>query len=341
MPPEISPVAVLAEIARFKAVAAKGSYDAAQAWRAARQLPAQMERQVRAAIGASGSGDGAIASDGTVISIGQWSDVSRTTSCFFRIKSDNAFVNVPPNTRVGLVTGAASGAKVDEGKSIPLSKVTLANISLQPEKCAALVAVTDTLLFDLSASGMAMLNRELLGAISSSVDGAFLAAITAGLTPITSTAPLADLRAAQLAVNSVGRARLYFCASPDVGKLASTVSTASGGHAFQGASAAGGELAQLPFLIATGLSAGTLALIDASGVAAWGAAPTVDVSQAAALEMSSTPVGDSGMPAPASLVSMFQTNCTAMRAVCEIAAVRLHANAVSLITGISASTWGT
>jgi hypothetical protein len=63
----------------------------------------------------------------------------------------------------------------------------------------------------------------------------------------------------------------------------------------------------------------------------------VQVSSEADLEMSDTPASSSTTPTGASLVSMFQTNAVAMRAVATIAAQRLRDDACVLLENID---WG-
>ena len=58
---------------------------------------------------------------------------------------------------------------VPEGEAIPVSRVTLGNVLLEPVKASALIVVTDTLLRDVSAGGQSLFNRELAGAISDAV----------------------------------------------------------------------------------------------------------------------------------------------------------------------------
>ena len=77
---------------------------------------------------------------------------------------------------------------------------------------------------------------------------------------------LTDLRTALDAVNSVGSARLFWIASQDVAKRLSTFPKLC-----PNASASGGEVVEnLPLLVSSAAEAGSLRLLDASGVAATG-----------------------------------------------------------------------
>lgn len=338
MPETTSAIATLGWVARAHGLASKTFRDNAVDFLVHHGAPAAAQRIFKAAIGAGSTTDSTLGQYG--ISIGQWSDSARTRSAFYRIVADGAFARVPMETRVGMVTSTASGSVVPEGKSIPVSRVTLNNLILQPTKCGALIVVTDTLLLDVGA-GQSVFNRELLGVISDVVDTAFLDKIDNGLTPIASTGPLADMRAAMLAVTGGGLARPYWIASTDVGKLASTLGTTKGGSATAAASMVGGELANLPLLISGGCPAGTLYLIDAAQIAVDAVAPTVDVSSQADVLMDTAPSGmNSDVPSgSATLVSMFQSNSVALRATAIFGAEKLRATAAAIVTGISSTTW--
>jgi hypothetical protein len=335
MQPETTPaIATLGWVARAHAVASKSYAGAAEDFLAAHRVPEAAQRIYKAAIGAS---DSSMAPPG--ISLGQWSDSARTVSAFYRIMADGGFVRTPMHAKVGMVSSAASAGVVTEGRSVPASKIILGNVLLVPQTVAALVVVTDSLLLATDAGSQSVFNRELLGAISSAIDSAFLDRIDNGLTPITSTGTLADLRAALLAVTSTGLPRLYWIASVDVGKLASTMSVTKGGSATVAASAVGGELCNLPLLISSGCPAGTLYLVDAAQVAANGEAPTLAISTQADIQMDSTPSMDSTVPTAAAMVSMFATNSTALLSTAIFACEKLRASAVSVVTGITATTW--
>lgn len=335
MPPETSALATLAWAARAKSIAAKGGGEAAEAFLSANRVPEEVRRRIysKAAVSA------APATGTPNLSIGEWTDSARTASAFYRLLNDNALTRLPWHARVGMITSSASAAVVGEGKGVPLSKVTIGNIILAPAKVAALIAVTDNLLLETGAAGQTMLNRELMSLISEAVDSAFISAITNGVTPTASVSALADLRTAMSTVTFVGQSRPYWIAHPSVGALAATLSDAKGGQAFQAASVSGGELAGLPLLTTTGCPASTLIFLDGRGIAANAEAPSIDASSETDLEMSSTPVGAADVPTAAQMVSMYQTDSTALMAIAYIASQRLRANAVAVINNITAATW--
>jgi HK97 family phage major capsid protein len=336
-----SPIAVLSWVARAKAIAAKGYHDEAAAWMAANRAPEKAQRIFKSPAGAGSTIDSDLGDYG--ISIGAWSDSMRTQSAFYRILNDNGFTRVPIRTRVGITTVPVTGSVVGEGAAVPLSPLQLQNLMLQPVKAASLIVVTDELLRDISAAGQAALSRALMGAVSDAVDAAFLDAIVStGTTSIGSSGATAvdakaDLRAALLAVNTVGAAKLYWIAAPDVAKRASTLD-ATGLDAFPAMSAMGGELANLPCIVSSsGVPAGSLYLVDASGIAADGGPVTVKVSTQGDVLMDTAPPMNATTPTPASLVSLWQTNSTGLLANAWLGAQVLRDDAVAVITGIS---WG-
>jgi hypothetical protein len=337
MPPESSALAVLSWVARGKAVAQKSTFDDAVHWLAANRAPEQAQRIYKASIGAGSTTNSTLGSEG--IAIGAFSDSMRTASAFYRILSDNGFTRVPMQTRVGMVTSSPTAGVVAEGAGIPVSRVVLNNVVLAPIKAAALIVVTTELLLDVGAVGQACFSRELQSVVAAAVDTAFVDIVDTGTTPITSTSPTKDLRAALLAVNSTGIARPYWIAAEDVGKFASTLSTAAAGPAFAAASAVGGELANLPMLVSSGVPSGTLYLVDATGIAADGGPVTVDVSTQADVMMDTAPSMNSTTPTAAAMTSMFQTNSTALRALAIFGAAKIRSNAVAVVTGITTTTW--
>jgi HK97 family phage major capsid protein len=238
-----------------------------------------------------------------------------------------------------MLSSTPTGAVTAEGKATPVSKVVINNVQLVPSKVTALIVCTDELLTRVDAAGQALFSRELLGAISDAVDAAFVSTIATGVTPITSTGPMPDLRAALAAVNFVGQARPYWLAHPATAGLMSTLTATKGGPGTSAASVVGGELANLPLLTSTGVPTGSLYLIDGSGLAVNAETPTVDVSQEADIEMSTTPASASDTPTAAQMVSMFTTNSTALLATAWVAFQRLRTNAVAVVTGITATTW--
>ena len=337
---ETSALATLGWVARARGIASKGFHDGAANWLAANRAPDRAIRVFqKAAIGAGSSVDSDLGDYG----VSAFSASARTRSAFYRILDDNGFTRVPLNTRVGITTIPATGTAVGEGATVPVSRVTLQNVLVEPVLASALIVVSDTLLRDVSAAGQALFNNELKGAVSDAVDAAFLDLIVnTGTTSTVSAGATAvnakhDLRTALLAVNTVGAARLYWVAAPDVAAKASTLADTAGGDAFAAMSASGGELANLPCIVSSGVSSGELYLIDASGIAADGGPVTVVASSQADILMDTAPAMNGTTPTPAAMVSMFETNSTALKCDARFGASVLRDDCVAVVTGIN---WG-
>jgi hypothetical protein len=336
--PEFSALAIATLVARAEAIAKKTTRREAEDWMITNRLPEQAQQIFKAAIGAGTSANWNLSPYG--VAVGDWSASLHTRSAYFRMVQDNAFIKLPINTPVGIVTSTVSGSVVGEGHATPVSRIVLNNLPLRPIRVSATVVVTDELLRNVSAAGQALINKELASAISDGVDTAWLNLIVhTGITSTPSAGPTAqnakqDLRTALLAVNTVGSPRLYWVASPDVAKRASTLAD-PGVDAFPAMSPLGGEMANLPCLVASGVPAGTLYLIDASGIATDGGQVTVKATSQGDILMDTNPSMTSSGPSAAQMTSMFQTNSVAMQATCLFGALVLRDNALAVITNIA------
>jgi hypothetical protein len=321
---------------RGKALASLSNADDARAWliqngalRAARILQ-------KATVAAVSTTDSDVAA-----MIGAWTSSMATASVFYKLLADG-FRKLPVHQRIALATSSPTAGVVFEGRAAPVSRIVIGHTVLAPITVGSLLVATREMLFDPGAE--ALFNRELKNVLAQAVDAAFISILFDGTaaTTIASSGPtpedaVADIRAALLALGSVGEAsRLVALASTDVAMKAATLG-AEGGGTFPSMTPAGGQLRGLNCLVSSGMLAGQLAVLDAAQVAAAGSEVDVQVSSQSDVEMSSTPAHDAVTPTPATLVSMWQTNSVSMRAVATIAATRLRDDAVVLIEGID---WG-
>jgi HK97 family phage major capsid protein len=219
-------------------------------------------------------------------------------------------------------------------------------LTLVPTKVSApgLVFSNETLMA-VDQAGQNFINREILSELARSVDAAFLniIATTAGIVSIVASGVTGidahhDLKTALLAVGVGQRSKYYWLASPDVCKKISALPDSTGGSAFPVMSATnGGELLNLPCLVATGVPAGSLYLIDASAIATDAVEVGVDVGAHTNVQMDSSPTMSSAVPTPTATVSMFATNSVVLRAFTMMGVTALRTNAASVITSIN---WG-
>jgi hypothetical protein len=163
-------------------------------------------------------------------------------------------------------------------------------------------------------------------------DTAAISLPSSGTTP---DAAVADVRSALLNLGTVGDAsRLAWLLAPDVARKGSALGAVA---AFPGLTPAGGDIRGTLALVSNGIPPGQAVLLDAAQVAASGGMVDFLASGSADVEMSDAPGSDSTVPTAAQLVSTFQTNSIAMRAVAVIAAQRLRDDCAVQITGID---WG-
>ena len=255
----------------------------------------------------------------------------RNRSIYFR-GLDSGFLLAPLRVRLGVTTAVATAWLVGEGKAVPISRLTMKNDILSPHKVCALTIVSDEVAASQSPGAQNLVTTELRGAISDTVDKEFLDLVVDGSTPVLAggVKMQTDLAALLAAVNTSGAGYLFFAMSADVANRAALSDIT---HAM---TPTGGEIVGLPAMVSRMIPAGTLYLINAAAIAANAGAVELSASQEADIEMSDAPVADAGVPTPAaSLVSMWQTNAVALRAVIEFAAERLLPNAVAKMTDIA------
>ncbi|WP_426699656.1 phage major capsid protein [Rhodanobacter sp. Col0626] len=240
----------------------------------------------------------------------------RSISVFDRMLADLAMRRVPLKTRLAVSSVAALGAEVGEWEAVPVSSLAIAGPGLSPRKVQALIAVTNEVIDGAGSAGSALLARELRAGVASATDGAFLSGlVTTGTATIAGTAsPLADLGNLLDVVNTTGAGWPYLVVDARTANRLATKTTTGGDQAFPGMTPKGGELAGVPVLVSDGAPAAdsngyAAMLIDASAIVGDSETVTVDASEQAALQMMSNP--GSGAQ---SMVSMFQTNSTALLA---------------------------
>lgn len=331
MPSFDSPVAALGFAARALALSHKHKFSA-ESWLREVRAPEQAHRLIRGAVG-----DADIDLPGGGISISAWSAALRTKSCFFRILDDNGFARVPIGERVAVTVTPATAYQVGEGHPTPLSKLAMQTVTVPRVKAQSLVVITNEQLTNLSSAGQTSVNQTLANSIASAIDGGFLNLITSTDTesfPASGTGAVnvwADLRQAMLAVSASGGGNIYAIASPAVGVMLATLATADGAQVF---SAAPNEIANLPLLISEGAPAGEIIIVNASQIAADGGPILPDRARHASIEMSDTPTHNSATPTATSLVSLWQTDSSALRASAEFGALPLNESAVCIISGV-------
>lgn len=244
--------------------------------------------------------------------------------------------------RVRSITVSNSvAAWVEEGKPIPVLQPTIDNVGLEPGKLCALSCWTkesvetspgiEQLIFDdltrayVDALDLAMFDPDNDGS------GAAPASLTNGALAIASTGDIGEDLAELFAAFTGNLAGAYFITTPEVaaGLAAEPIGRDVG--------ARGGDLAGVPVLTATAAPGGLLTLIDPTFVlAAHDDDLELSTGREASIEMLDSSLQGSAVADVngASLVSMWQTNTVAIRAVGRVAWAAARPGAAVSITGL-------
>lgn len=237
----------------------------------------------------------------------------RAAGVMDRLMADNALRRMPTRTRLAVSTVATVGNVVGEGAVVPVTKLALSNLDLDPIKTQALLVVTQEIINGATAAGNALLATELKNGVAAATDAAFLAGVATDANAIAGSAsPLADLGAALETVNVTATGKPYLVVDVHTANRLATKATTTGDQAFPSMTPQGGELAGVPVLVSDQVPAADsngrkAVLLDAMAIAGDAQAPTLDASDQAALQLSSSPGAGAQQ-----LVSMFQTDSVAL-----------------------------
>jgi hypothetical protein len=278
-------------------------------------------RLIKGAVGAATAGSGTLSGDGGaadyMAAVFEKSAVGRM---MLRRR--------PPGTRYLVPTGTTAASFVGEGKSIPVLPFTFDAATMQLKKVAALIVVTRELLESADPVAEQGIRADLVNSLAEAIDAAFFdpdnagsddvpASVTNGLDIFaTGTYDLDDSRDALAAMieNFAGDlTRAVFVGRPELFAYLNSLG-------FDDVGVRGGTLVGAPAIATRGVPKATgyysLVLVDPDGIAfaADPAATQVMASQNAALQMDSAPTNDAVTPTPTNLVSCWQSNATAIKA---------------------------
>jgi len=210
---------------------------------------------------------------------------------------------------------------IGEGQPLPLARLSLSATTLPPRTVATMCAFTAETLRLTDAARI--VEGELVAGCANALDEAFIdpnnsgitdvkpASITYGVTPLASSGnPLTDLKA--LIADFAGDLSTAYLVTDPITATELALFTDSGGAViFADAGPRGGSVVTLPLLASTSSprdsTGGILALVDASAVIYGLDEIRIDTSKQTDLAMSDAP------NAPSTVVSMFQTNSSAIR----------------------------
>jgi HK97 family phage major capsid protein len=283
-----------------------------------------------------------------------------------------ALRTVPFRVPIGSQTSGGAAQWVGEGVAKPLTYFEVARTTLEPLKVAAIVTVTEELLRYASMSAETWLRDQLVAALRERLDLDFIdpgvtaipgtrpAAITNGVTPVTSAGSSGDAVRADIAAvvgnfiaaNNLATQGVWIMDANTALRLSMMTGPLGEPQDFaRGISMTGGTFAGLPAIVSeyVGEFAGSPGASNVWLVAADqiflgdDGGFQVDMSRETSLLMDNAPVMSSGgvgspdAPVGSAMVSMFQTNSVAFRAERIISWVKARASAVQ---GISNVQWG-
>lgn len=334
-----SRITALLQAARCLIVGGPDHFEVMSAAKTARVVPAVLEGiealRTKASVAAASTTDATWASPlANTQLVDAFAETLRDASAFDRLLPD--MLRVPPQTKVVAITAGISGAAVDEGAPKPAGRLSASNFDVVMKKSVAFIVITKELMRASSVGALAMLNRELSGAVATVTDTTFIADLTASISTIpssgaTALAVRADMRAALDAVDTGAASRLYWLASSSIAKRLAVIGDASGAPAFP--ETASGNLGAWPLVISDGVGSGLLILCDAAQIAASALPIELDATDQATIQMDSAP--DSPVSGSTNVVPLWSMNQSALRATRYFAVKRLRDTAVAIVSNVT------
>lgn len=261
--------------------------------------------------------------------------------------------------RVPLInqTGGGAGYWVGEGKPIPLTKGDFDRITMEPTKVANIAVLTEESIRDSSPSSEMIVRDTLRDALAERLDIDFInpaKTASAGVSPASITngagtiaAVGTDESAIRLQVRALFAKFIAANNAPTNGvwimssNMALSLSlmvNALGQEEFPGIGMSGGTFMGIPTIVSEYIG-NVVALVNASDIyLADEGGVTVDMSRETSLEMLDASLTQDAIAGTgASLVSMFQTDSVALKAIRVINWRRRRPSAVAYLTGVN---WG-
>lgn len=274
-----------------------------------------------------------------------------------------ALRRVPFNIKVPAEISQGTGAWVGQGNAIPLIRSTFDQIVLRFTKVAAISVLSEELIRFSSPSAEMLVRQSLAEACVGRLDSDFAnpsitettdvrpGAVTNGATTsaasgIDAAAVRADIRTAiaYFITNNIPTAGLVVLMRSSQALSLSLMRNNLGAKEFPDMTMNGGLLEGIPVIASQYMPQGVVAFVSADNVyLADDGGVNVDMSREASIEMATDPtnkITDGASPpvsVEATMVSMFQTNSVAIRAIREITWKRRRAAAVYYFT---ATGWG-
>lgn len=204
------------------------------------------------------------------------------------------FQRVPFSVPTAVQTTRPVGYVIEQGAPKPLTTVPSVSVTLEPQVVGTICVMSDESLTSMSSGSYSAINRQLRSAIVSAANAAFLDALIAGKSPLLSSG-LSD--------------EAFFTDLLELLGVGDEVVLIAGLPVAVRTVAALGNAASLVNIVVAPEAQDYVIAVDPRAVAiAWEDSIQIDVSKHAALEMV-----DDSTPDANEIVSMFQTNSSAVR----------------------------
>lgn len=250
---------------------------------------------------------------------------------------------VPFEFRYPVASSGATAYWVGEGVPVPIAKQAIAANPLAPTKLCVLVVVSGEVLRLAGPAADAAFQRSLIASVAEATDESFIdpglaatsgrpASITHGAPTVAGTSdPVADIENLAEVATGVNWSTSKFVCNPLTALRLSLHRDAGGNFPFPNAGVNGGDLCGVPLLTSTAVpltsaGSGPLILIDGSGVQFADGGMGIATSGQSAIAMSDSP------SSPSQMVSMFQTNSSALLVVRFINWQRVRVGSVAYIS---------
>lgn len=264
----------------------------------------------------------------------------------------------PFNIRVGTKTSGTTGYWVGEGRPIPMSKFATGVLTLDRHKLAGLTSITEELALDSSPGAEMLVRDDLRDSIVQLMDESFIdpdraevsgispASVTNGVTPVAATGTSAAALRTDIATlfgkfitADLPTSGAVWITTSSVAVALSMMTNALGQPEFPTVTPEGGTFMGYPIVVSqsalttTSPTGGNLLILalpreiylaDDGGV-------DISVSREASLEMSDAPANRADTGTGASLVSMYQNDSLAVRAIRFVTWKKRRTDAVQFI----------
>jgi Phage capsid family len=309
----------------------------AKGQRASPRVVEALEKAAVLPMGGGGAGTGAEALTSPILRA--FVESLKFNSAFAAASAASLFIKTPLGDSVGLVlSGASAASEIDRGGAIPVHKVDVANQTVARRKVAGMVVVSNELLRQSAQAAESLITTELRGSIGHGLDDAFVADLTSGLTPHTSQGPLADAATLMADVGLRANSRPFWICGPQAAAILATSNIGNVRAAPDVNPTSGGSLLGWPLFITAALDY-ELVLADGSKFAGNLAEVEISYSAQAAIEADDAPAGGlAGSPSTltalgtTSLISLWQENCSGLKAVQYFGFQVLRSGAASVVS---------